>query len=102
MAEFVKVATIDEIPSGRMKAVVAKGKKILISNIGGKFYAVGDLCTHVDGPLHEGTLEGSTVTCPWHGSQFDVKTGSNVKGPAVKPEPVYEVRVTGKDIAVGV
>lgn len=102
MVEFVKVAAVSEIPAGKMKGVVAKGKKILIANMGGKLYAVGDVCTHVGGPLHEGQLDGSTVTCPWHGSQFDVKTGKLVKGPAAKPEAMYEVKVEGNDVSVGI
>lgn len=100
LKEFVKVGQTDELPSGQMKLVEIGEERILLANVDGKFYAVSEVCTHVGGPLSEGTLEGSVVECPLHGSQFDVRTGGVENPPARRPLKVYEVRVQGKDILV--
>ena len=66
---------ISEIPSGQMLKMSANGRDILVANVDGNFYAIDDTCTHQGANLSEGTLEGSTITCPWHGSTWDCKTG---------------------------
>ena len=71
------------------------GSKVLVSNLDGRFYAIGSVCTHVGGPLEKGTLEGRVISCPWHGSQFDVTDGKVVSGPATGPEPPYKVTIEG-------
>jgi len=71
--DFVKVAESKDIGPSSMKAVDVNGKKVCIINIEGKYYAIGNVCTHMGGPLNEGTLEGFEVQCPWHGSKFDVE-----------------------------
>lgn len=83
-----------------MKAVSLGSEEVMIVNVQGRFYAIGNRCTHVGGPLAQGTLEGSVVECPWHGSKFDVTTGKVVGPPARLPEPVYEVAVDGTDIVL--
>jgi nitrite reductase/ring-hydroxylating ferredoxin subunit len=100
MAEFVKVATTDQIPEGAMLKVDRNGKKVLVANIGGKFYAMDRICSHKGGPLDEGELDGKIVTCPWHGGKFDVTSGKVKQGPPQKDEAAYEVHVEGKDILV--
>lgn len=65
--EFVKVAESKEIAPSSMKAVEVDGEKVCIINAEGNYYAIGNVCTHVGGPLDEGTLEGYEVECPWHG-----------------------------------
>ena len=90
---FVKVAEVAEIAAGTMKVVEVAGEQAMIANIDGKFFAIGNICTHVGGPLAEGTLEGNLVTCPLHGSKFDVTTGKNLTPPAGSPEPTYEVKI---------
>lgn len=97
---FVKVARVSEIPAGGMKMVTLGIEEVLITNLEGKFYAIGNACTHVGGPLAEGELSGKVVTCPWHGSQFDVTDGHVVGPPARLPEPVYELTVQGDDIMI--
>jgi 3-phenylpropionate/trans-cinnamate dioxygenase ferredoxin component len=105
---FSEVAKIDQIPAGTMKSVIAGEKNILVSNIGGKFYAIGGKCTHMGGDLSKGKLEGNVVTCPRHGSQFDVTTGKNLRGPKIvvqfstRDEPAYEVKVEGTSIQIQV
>jgi nitrite reductase/ring-hydroxylating ferredoxin subunit len=102
MPEFVKVATTDEIAPGQAKLVEAGGKEIALFNVAGSFYAIDNNCTHVGGPLCEGEIQGSEVTCPWHGAAFDVTTGAVLGPPAGAPVGRYNVRVEGTDIAVEV
>jgi 3-phenylpropionate/trans-cinnamate dioxygenase ferredoxin subunit len=106
---FTEVAKMNEIPAGQMKAVEVEGKQILIVNYAGTYYALGGRCTHMGGDLSKGKLEGKTITCPRHGSQFDVVTGSSISGPKIGPlhlktkdETTYEVRVDGNTIQVNV
>jgi len=102
MAGFVKVAKTGDVALGRGKMVEVSGKKIAIFNVDGKYYAIDNACTHRGGPLAEGGLDGKEVTCPWHGSVFDVTTGEVLGPPAPKPVSRYELRVSGKDIEVEV
>ncbi len=81
-----------------MKAVQMMGQEVCLANVGGTYHAIGNLCTHVHGPLAQGALKDQIVTCPWHGSQFDIRTGEVKRGPAMKPEPVFEVKVEGTNI----
>ncbi len=85
-----------------MKNFEIAGHEFLVANVQGKYYAMGSRCTHVGGPLAEGTLEGQIVQCPWHGSRFDVTTGSVVGSPARTSEPKYEVRLDGQNVLVKV
>jgi 3-phenylpropionate/trans-cinnamate dioxygenase ferredoxin subunit len=78
---FVKVAQTSEIPSGTMKKVTINKKEILIANANGNRYAIGNRCTHHDGDLSQGSLEGNTVTCPKRMAKFDVTTGKIVLRP---------------------
>jgi nitrite reductase/ring-hydroxylating ferredoxin subunit len=98
--EFVKIADTKDIPPSQMKAVEVAGEKICVANIEGKYYAIGNVCTHVGGPLAEGTLEGYEVECPWHGSKFDVRTGEVKRSPATRSEPTYELKVDGNNILI--
>ena len=93
MNDFVKVAETKDIPPLKMKAVEVDGEKVCVANIEGKYYAIGNVCTHLGGPLAEGKLEGYEVECPWHGSKFDLRTGKQTRPPAMRPEPTYEVKV---------
>ena len=97
---FVKVAETKEIVPSGMKAVEVEGEKVCIINTEGNYYAIGNICTHVGGPLDEGTLEGFEVECPWHGSKFDVRTGEPTKPPAVQKVPKYEVKIDGNNVLV--
>jgi len=79
MAKFVEVAKIEELRSGTMKKVFAEGQEILLMRVGDKYYAAGDRCPHMNGDLSQGKLEGTVVTCPRHGSQFDISSGQVVR-----------------------
>ena len=98
--DFVKVAETKDIQSTKMKAVEVAGENICLVNVEGKYYAIGNVCTHEGGPLAEGTLEGYEVECPWHGSKFDIRTGKVTRPPANEPESTYEVKVEGNDILI--
>jgi 3-phenylpropionate/trans-cinnamate dioxygenase ferredoxin subunit len=106
---LVEVAKVEEIPVGKMKGFTVAGKEILVVNYQGNFYAIGKVCTHAGGDLSKGKLEGNIVTCPKHGSKFDVTTGKNVAGPKIAfirgktgNESAYEVKVGGNSIRVNV
>jgi nitrite reductase/ring-hydroxylating ferredoxin subunit len=100
MSEFTKVAETGEIRPGQMKQVKLNGESVVIANVGGTFFAFGGVCTHDDGPLADGDLEGPIVTCPWHFSQFDVRTGEVVEPPAEESVPTYPVQIEGNSVYV--
>ena len=100
MEEFVKVAETAEVPPGKMKKVKVDGKEIVIANIEGKYYAIGNKCTHRGGDLSKGFLSGKVVKCPRHGAKFDVTTGEVAAGPAKKSEPTSEAKVEGNNITI--
>ena len=72
----IMVGKVSEIGEGKMTHVTAAGKEILVANVGGTYYATGNTCTHAGAELHEGTLDGKQLTCPWHGSKWDITTGT--------------------------
>ena len=100
MAEFVKVASTNEIAPGQARLVNVRGKEFALFNIEGNFFALENACTHEEGPLAEGDIEGHEVTCPWHGARFDIRTGGVLCAPAYDDVARYNVRVTGTDIEV--
>lgn len=100
MAEFEKIAKVSDIAPGEVKAFVAGNEMIAICNNGGKFYAFIDECSHQTLPLSDGILEGKTITCAYHGAEFDVETGEALCLPAVDRIETYEVKVEDDDIYV--
>ena len=102
MPEFVRVASTDDIPAGQARMVEVGGKEVAIFNLGGSFHAIDNTCTHVGGPLCEGEIEGSEVTCPWHGAVFDVTSGEVLGPPAIESVSRYNVRVEGSDLEIEV
>ena len=98
MGELVTVAKTSEVGPGQAKSVQVKGETVALFNVGGSYYAIGDTCTHAGGPLSEGELEGTTVTCPWHGAQFDVASGKVLSAPASEGVKSYKVHLEGDDI----
>jgi nitrite reductase/ring-hydroxylating ferredoxin subunit/uncharacterized membrane protein len=92
-SEFVAVADESELQGQDVKAVVADGTSVLIARSqSGELCAIANTCSHLGGPLNEGTRDGDVIACPWHGSRFDLCTGAVVEGPAVFAQPHYEVR----------
>ncbi|MEE9613229.1 MAG: non-heme iron oxygenase ferredoxin subunit [Desulfatiglandales bacterium] len=101
MAEFRIALQVSKLQPGKQKQINVEGGSVLLSNVDGKFYAIGNICTHASCPLDGGLLKGKVITCICHGSQFDVTTGEVLRGPAVEPEPAYEVKIDGEDILIG-
>ena len=104
---YVRVARKSEVPTGKMKLVTVEGKEILIVNVNGTYYAIGGKCTHAKVDLSRGSIQGSVVTCPKHGAQFDATSGKLVVPPRIGPfrrnipdEPSYQVKVVGDDITI--
>jgi glycine betaine catabolism B len=98
--DFVKVAETKDVQASQMIAVEVNGEKVCIANVEGRYYAIGNVCTHMGGPLAEGKLEEHVVQCPWHGSRFDIRTGEVVRPPAIRPEPTYEVKEENNNILI--
>lgn len=78
------VAKVSEVPPGTAKVVVVAGRPVALFNVGGTFFATDNVCLHRGGPIGEGVLDGTCVTCPWHGWEYDVRTGQNLGNPAAK------------------
>ncbi len=102
MSELIKVAETKDVPAGKAIAVDVQGIRVAIFNIDGSYYAVDDTCTHKGGPLSEGELEGTVVTCPWHGETFDLCTGNHLGPPAPAGVTRREVKIEGGDVMVKV
>jgi glycine betaine catabolism B len=98
--DFVKVAKTKDVQVSQMMVVEVNDERICLANVNGKYYAIGNVCTHMGGPLAEGKLEDYIVQCPWHGSRFDIRSGKVVRPPAMKPEPTYEVKVESNDVLI--
>jgi nitrite reductase (NADH) small subunit len=101
MAEFVKVATLEELPPGSAKSVEVQGRAVALYNLDGTVVATDNTCPHRGGPLGEGDLEGEIITCPWHNFQYDVKTGRCLTNAALSLA-CHPVRLDGKSILVQV
>lgn len=100
MGNLVLAARVGDIAHGEAMLVEAEGREIALFNLGGEYYALDNECTHVGGPLCEGDIDGETVVCPWHGAEFDVKTGKVLAPPAEEDVKSYRVIVDGDKIMV--
>jgi 3-phenylpropionate/trans-cinnamate dioxygenase ferredoxin component len=99
--EFVSLASVDELPNGERMFVEIDEFSLVVFNIGGELYAIADLCSHDNGPLGDGALEGYEIRCPRHGASFDVRSGQVQSLPATEDIPAYPVRVVDGEIQVG-
>jgi nitrite reductase/ring-hydroxylating ferredoxin subunit len=98
---LIPVAKVADLPVGSMIGADLGEERILIANVGGEFFAMRATCNHMGGPLEDGTLEGNVVTCPLHGSKWDVKSGALIEFVRpLPPEPTYKVTVKGDVILV--
>ena len=115
MSKFIAVAKVEELKSGAMKMVMAEGREILLARVGDNYYAADNRCPHMKGDLSHGKLAGTVVTCPLHGSQFDIGSGQVVRwlkgglmsklGGALKMSKtlrVYNVKAEGGEVLVEV
>ena len=99
--EYVEIAPASDLPNGERLFVEVAGKAIVIFNIADQFFAIGDVCTHDEGPVGDGDLEGFNVVCPRHGGEFDVRDGKAMQLPAVVDIPAYPVKIENGMIQVG-
>jgi nitrite reductase/ring-hydroxylating ferredoxin subunit len=102
MSEFMTVAKSGDIDDGAVEVFEVGGQHVAVANVEGSLHAFGDICTHAHCSLAEGDLDGKTVTCPCHGSQFDVTTGAVLNPPATEPVPTFPLRVEDDEIKVEV
>ena len=101
MPGFVKLAQLDDLPPGTALEVEHDGRVYALYNIDGTISAIDGICPHQGGPLAEGEVSGGVVTCPWHGWQFDVRTGKAMLGTKIKQE-CFEVKVESGAVWVAV
>lgn len=99
MSDSVKIGRTEDFPSGQGKVVDVNGKSIAVFNIDGFFFALDNTCLHRGGPIGDGEVEGTSVTCPWHGWRYDIKTGQTSFNPDFKLN-TYEVTVEGEEISI--
>jgi nitrite reductase/ring-hydroxylating ferredoxin subunit len=98
---FVTVARVEDIGPGQARQVTVDGRWVAVFNVGGAFHAIDSICHHRGGPLAEGVLTGCVVTCPWHGWQFDVTSGTFMQDPRVGVSR-HDTRIVGGDLQVRV
>ncbi len=99
MPDFKNLCSTADVAPGTGKCIEVDGTPVAVFNVDGQFHAISHICAHQGGPLGEGLLEGTVVTCPWHGWQFDVTTGVSPLIPTAMVER-YECRVEGDQVQV--
>ena len=99
MPEFIKAAKVGDLQPGEAKVIEAGGKTLALCNVDGAFHAVDNTCVHRGGPLGEGSLDGTTLTCPLHGWGYDVTTGACTVNPAAHITR-FETKIEGDDILI--
>jgi nitrite reductase/ring-hydroxylating ferredoxin subunit len=109
---FQYASSLEDLPPNSMRALTLASTPVLLVREGDQVYALEPRCGHMGGPLPEGTLQGHIVTCPWHGSQYDVRTGRSIRGPyripgvsrlltgLAKPRTTYPARIVGTSVEV--
>lgn len=101
MSEFIKVATLDQIPVNGSTLVEVDDVRVALFNLNGEIYAIEDVCTHDSGPLVEGEIVNEhQVQCPRHGARFDIRTGAALSFPAFEATASYAVRIDGQDVLI--
>jgi len=100
MVESFRIEKAPLPSEGRGVRVLAGGTPVAVFRVGGLLYAVDARCTHVGGPLDQGPLNGTQVTCPWHRSVFDLRDGKLIRGPATRPVTAYRVRLDGEALVL--
>jgi 3-phenylpropionate/trans-cinnamate dioxygenase ferredoxin component len=97
---LVRIGSVKDVAPGQMRAFDVAGTKVDVANANGHLYAFDDTCTHRGCSLATGRLDGTTLTCSCHGSQFDVTSGAVVHGPAARPVRSRSVQIAGEDLLV--
>ncbi|MDD1749839.1 MAG: non-heme iron oxygenase ferredoxin subunit [Methanothrix sp.] len=97
---FIKLCATIDISLGEMRQFDLKDKEVLVVNLNGELYCLEGRCSHAGAPLYEGDLEGEVLTCPWHYSQFNIKDGSVLRGPAEKPLNLFRTEIRNGQLFV--
>ena len=100
MADWVKVAEVNELAPGEKKQIDLDGIEVALFNVEGEYFCIEDICTHDGAPLCHGRFAGEEITCPRHGARFSVKTGEAITMPAVEATETYPVKIEGNDIMI--
>ncbi len=100
--EYIAIASVDELNDGERLFIEIDGQPIMVIRLANQYYAIADKCSHDDGPVGEGTLEGFDIICPRHGARFDIRTGRVLALPAFVDIPAYPVRVNEGQIEIGI
>ncbi len=100
--DYIPVVKTGDLPPGKMICVDVAGKRILVANVDGVYYATDDTCTHEDASLSSGSLSGELVKCPLHGSRFSLRTGEPMEDPAEESLRCFPVEVHDGDVLVGI
>lgn len=100
--EFISIGPASDLPNGERLFVEIDRRPIVVFNIAGQFYAIGDVCSHDDGPLGDGELDDHKIICPRHGAKFDLRNGKALSLPAVVDVPAYPLRVVDGEIEIGI
>ena len=98
---FLEIAPADHLPDGERLFIEVAGRSIVIFNLAGKLFAIGDICSHDNGPVGDGEIEEKEIICPRHGARFDIRTGKATSLPAVLDIPSYLVRVKDGMLEIG-
>ncbi len=99
MARWIRIAGVGDCPPGKSLETVAEDRIVALFNVDGQFFALDGVCPHQGGPLGKGCLTGTVVTCPWHGWQFDVRSGQHTFSPNVRQQTL-PIRLEGEDVLV--
>jgi 3-phenylpropionate/trans-cinnamate dioxygenase ferredoxin subunit len=100
--EFIDVALSSELPPGERLFVEIDGQPIVIFNISGQYFAIADVCSHDDGPVGDGRLDGFEIKCPRHGASFDVRDGKVLTLPGIVDIPAYPTRIVDGQVEIGI
>ena len=102
MGRFIRAAAVADIPVGEGRVAEVDGRQVALFSVDGKICAIDNVCAHRGGPLGEGMVAGTVVTCPWHGWQFDVTTGVSPAGGGAVSVKKFNCKVEGSDVLVEV
>jgi 3-phenylpropionate/trans-cinnamate dioxygenase ferredoxin component len=100
--EFVEIVPVDQLSPGERLFVELGGTSIVLFNLAGKLFALGDVCSHDNGPVGDGEIEDDQIICPRHGARFDIRTGKVKSLPALRDIPSYPVRVELGMVKIGI
>ena len=100
MSDFIPVCKTTDLPDPGKRTFDLERQSVILIRQGGHFYALDDCCTHDGGPLRDGLVEGFEITCPRHGSTFDIRTGEALRLPATRPTLAHRVRLEGDQVLI--